>query len=276
MAITSPPVSAGGPSYTDVFQERARRARRRSMLLLGIGGVSLFTLINTGTFSLGTIRDGIPAINRIVFEEGMPPDFSAARDWVGPLFDTLQMSIAGTALAIVLSFFAGLLAARTTTPHPIVYHITRNILNVLRAVPELIMGILFVAAVGLGLLPGVLALGLHSIGMVGKFFAESIEHVDPAPVEAVRATGAGQAAIVWHGVLPQVLPQMTDVSIYRWEYNFRASTVLSMVGCGGIGLHLTSALSLMEYQVATAVLLVILGMVIIVDGVGQLLRRMLK
>ena len=140
------------------------------------------------------------------------------------------MSISGSAIAVTLSVSLAFLAARKTSPHPVVFQLTRTVLNGLRSVPELIMGIIFVAAVGFGALPGVLALGLHSIGMVGKFFAEAIEHVDEAPVEAADAAGATRLQVLYHAVLPQVLPQFADVSIYRWEYNFRASTVMGMVG----------------------------------------------
>ncbi|TRZ92543.1 MAG: ABC transporter permease subunit, partial [Rhodocyclaceae bacterium] len=121
-----------------------------------------------------------------------------------------------------------------------------------------------------------LALGLHSVGMVGKFFAEAIEHADPAPVEAARAAGATPLQVIFHGVLPQVLPQMADVSIYRWEYNFRASTVMGMVGAGGIGLELMGSLRIMQYQEVSAILLVILVMVTMVDGLSALLRRKFK
>lgn len=138
------------------------------------------------------------------------------------------------------------------------------------------MGIIFVAAVGFGALPGVLALGLHSVGMVGKFFAESIEHVDTAPVEATRAAGANTLQVIFHGILPQVLPQMADVCIYRWEYNFRASTVMGMVGAGGIGFELMGSLRIMQYREVSAILLVILAMVTMVDGISAVLRKKFK
>jgi phosphonate transport system permease protein len=197
-------------------------------------------------------------------------------DWVSPLLDTLAMSIAGTAIAVSASVPLAFLAARNTTPHLVVFHITRTILNGLRSVPELIMGIIFVAAVGFGALPGVLALGLHSIGMVGKFFAEAIEHVDEAPVEAADASGATRMQVLWHAVLPQVLPQFADVSIYRWEYNFRASTVMGMVGAGGIGFELMGSLRIMQYQEVSAILIVILLMVTMVDSLSGHLRKKFK
>lgn len=186
------------------------------------------------------------------------------------------MSVAGTAVAVLLSFPLAFLAAGNTSPHPIVFQCARTLLNALRSVPELIMGIVFVAAVGFGALPGVLALGLHSVGMVGKFFAEAIEHVDEAPVEATRATGATPLQVLYHAVLPQVLPQFADVAIYRWEYNFRASTVMGMVGAGGIGFELMGALRILQYREVCAIMLVILAMVTIVDWFSGQLRRKFK
>ena len=183
------------------------------------------------------------------------------------------MSIAGTALAVAMSVPMAILAARNTSPHPAVYQAARLILNTLRAIPELIMGIVFVAAVGFGMLPGVLALGLHSVGMVGKFFAEAIEHAHPAPIEAAQATGATRMQVITHGVFPQVIPYYADVTMYRWEYNFRQSTVMGMVGAGGIGTELIGSLRILDYPQVGAILLVILGAVTVVDTLSNYLRR---
>ena len=138
------------------------------------------------------------------------------------------------------------------------------------------MGIIFVAAVGFGALPGVLALGLHSVGMVAKFFAESIEHADQAPVEAARAAGCSPLQVIMHGIMPQVLPKLADTAIYRWEYNFRASTVMGMVGAGGIGFELMGSLRIMQYQDVSAILIVILLMVTLVDTLSGFLRQKFK
>ncbi|MDO8933828.1 MAG: phosphonate ABC transporter, permease protein PhnE, partial [Rhodocyclaceae bacterium] len=221
------------------------------------------------------LAEGGPSLLRLLGEM-LPPDFANARDWLRPLIDTLAMSVAGTALAVSLSLPLAFLAARNTTPHPVVYQFTRGLLNALRAIPELILGIIFVAAVGFGALPGVLALGLHSVGMIGKFFAEAIEHADEAPIEAARAAGATPLQVLLHGVIPQVLPQMADISIYRWEYNFRASTVMGMVGAGGIGFELMGSLRIMQYQEVSAILLVILLMVTLVDTFSSTLRKRFK
>src|SRR5262249_15759944 len=218
------------------------------------------------------LREGVPALFSLLGEM-WPPDFSRIGSWVKPLFDTLAMSVAGTALSIVLSLPIGLAAARNTTPHPVLYHAAKALLNVLRAVPALIMGIIFGGAVGFGALPGVLALGLHSVGMVAKFFAEAIERADPAPIEAARAVGARPAEVIAYGVLPQVLSQLADVSIYRWEYNFRASTVLGLVGAGGIGFELIAALRVLDYRQVAAIMVIILATVAIVDGISGRLRQ---
>lgn len=150
------------------------------------------------------------------------------------------------------------------------------ILAAFRSVPEIILGILFVAAVGFGALPGVLALALHSTGMVAKFYAEAIEHVDPKPLEAAKAAGASRFQVITHAVLPQVLPQLADITIYRWEYHFRASAVMGIVGAGGIGFELMAALRLIKYDEVSAILLSILICVLVVDGIGSALRKHLK
>ncbi len=255
-------------------RDSANRLRRGAVLAVIILGV-LAALLVTGLLDIQRFADAWPAISQLS-REMFPPDFSRYEKWLRPLLDTLAMSIAGTALAIFFSLPLALLAAGNTTPNGVAYQSSRFLLNVLRSIPELIMGILFVAMVGFGALPGVLALGIHSIGMVGKFFAESIEHVDNKPIEAARAAGATPFQVIWHAVLPQVLPQLADTTIYRWEYNFRASTVLGAVGAGGIGFELIAALRVLEYAQVSAILICILACVTVVDAIGAALRRSLK
>lgn len=254
--------------------ERARRFRTGAALAAVIF-IIVLAGYHTGLFDATRLAEGLPALGQLMTNM-VPPSFGAWQDWIMPLIDTIAMSIAGTALAVLASVPLAFAAAANTTPNRTVYYLSRNILNLLRTVPELIMGIIFVAAVGFGPLAGVLAVGLHSIGMVGKFFAEQVEHADPAPIEAARATGANSPQVIWHGILPQVLPQFLDVSVYRWEYNFRASTVMGLVGAGGIGFELIGSLRIMDYQEVFAILLVILAAVIVVDGIGSALRRRLQ
>jgi phosphonate transport system permease protein len=245
-----------------------KQAARLAVVIL----VCVLALWATGFFDAERLMEGGPAFAQL-FHEMLPPDFGRWHSWLRPLADTLAMSIAGTALAVAISLPLALLSASNTSPHPVIYHAFRTMLSGLRSVPELIMGIVFVAAVGFGALPGVLALALHSTGMVGKFYAEAIEHVDPRPIEAARAAGASSFQVITHAVLPQVLPQLADITIYRWEYHFRASTVLGIVGAGGIGFELIAALRIIRYDQVSAILLTILMCVIVVDGLGAWLRR---
>jgi phosphonate transport system permease protein len=262
-------------SFEAILADERRSALRGAALVGLIVCISLLSLWGTGFFDAKRFAESGPAIRQLA-SEMVPPDFSRWQTWLKPLLDTLLMSIAGTALAVVFSLPLALLAAPNTSPHPTIYFVVRTVLAFLRSVPEIILGVLFVAAVGFGALPGVLALGLHSVGMVGKFYAEAIEHVDPKPLEAARAAGATQMQVILHAVLPQVLPQLTDVTIYRWEYHFRASAVLGIVGAGGIGFELMAALRLLNYDQVSAILLSILACVVVVDSIGAYLRKTLK
>ncbi|WP_124950116.1 phosphonate ABC transporter, permease protein PhnE [Sulfuriferula thiophila] len=258
-----------------ILTQQQRTWNRSTIQIAWVLAIIIGSWYYVGLFDTERLSEGVPSLFSLIGEM-MPPDFTQVSTWVKPLIDTLAMSIAGTAIAVLFSIPLGILAARNTSPHPVIYHMARSLLNGLRSIPELIMGIIFVAAVGFGALPGVLALGLHSIGMVAKFFSEAIEHADQAPVEAARAAGCSPLQVIFHGIFPQVLPQMADTAIYRWEYNFRASTVMGMVGAGGIGFELMGSLRIMQYQEVSAILIVILAMVTLVDAFSSFLRRKFK
>jgi phosphonate transport system permease protein len=261
--------------YAQILARARQQSGRQARLVACLVAVCLAALWLTGFFDLTRFVEGAPAVAQLA-SEMVPPDFSRWQSWIKPLLDTLAMSIAGTALAVLFSLPLALMAAPNTTPNAVVYRITRVFLAAFRSVPEIILGILFVAVVGFGALPGVLALALHSMGMVAKFYAESIEHVDPRPLEAASAAGASRLQVITHAVLPQVLPQLADITIYRWEYHFRASAVLGIVGAGGIGFELMAALRLIKYDEVSAILLAILACVLVVDSLGAALRRTLK
>jgi phosphonate transport system permease protein len=262
-------------THSEILAAESAARLRTSLGVGAVLAVCAVALWITGFFDAQRFADGVPAILQLA-DEMFPPDFTRWQAWLRPLLDTLAMSIAGTVLAVALSLPLALLAAPNIAPNGVLMVATRTLLAFMRSVPELIMGILFVAAVGFGALPGVLALALHSVGMVGKFYAEAIEHADPKPIEAARAAGASPFQVVTHAVLPQVLPQLADVTIYRWEYHFRASAVLGIVGAGGIGFELIAALRLMDYAQVSAILLAILACVVVVDSIGAALRKRLK
>ncbi|OLT39752.1 phosphonate ABC transporter, permease protein PhnE [Saccharomonospora sp. CUA-673] len=275
--MSSPAVSVPREDRREQEYQRitgqAQSGWRRSFSITGLILVAvILSAWAVGLLDANRMVTGLADIADLLSEMWVP-DFTHLNSWWGPLLDSMTMSIAATALAVLLSVPLALLGARNTSPHPAIYWVARLILNVLRSVPELIMAIVFVAAVGFGALPGALALGIHSAGMVGKFFAEAIEHAAEAPVEAARATGAGPAQVILHGILPQVLPQMADVIVYRWELNFRASVVVGVVGAGGIGFELIAALRTLQYDEVAAILLVILATVTVVDALGGALRK---
>jgi phosphonate transport system permease protein len=201
-----------------------------------------------------------------------PPNLGYAPRLVEPTLQTLQMALWGTLLAIGLAAPLGVLAARNLTPHPACYWAARGALNALRGINELVFALIFVSAVGLGPFPGVLALALHTAGMLGKFYAEAMEGVDPGPVQAVAATGAGRLQTIRWAVLPQVMPAVVAFNLYRFEVSVRSATVLGLVGAGGIGFELMSSMRLFRYRDTATILLVIVGLVVLTDLVSTRIR----
>jgi len=193
---------------------------------------------------------------------------------VGATLETVQMALAGTFLALVGAFPIGFLAARNTTPHPLVYRVVRTTLNFLRTIPDLALGLLFVAAVGLGAFAGTLALAIHTATVLGKLLSESVENIDEGVVEAIRATGAGYTQLLSFAVLPQVLPDLISFTLYRLETNIRAASVLGLIGAGGIGYLMNSSFRTFQYQEAAAIVLVLIALVMLVDYLSSRLRRL--
>ena len=164
-----------------------------------------------------------------IVAEMLPPDPRAISRLGRPLIETAVMSVMATTLSALLAVPLAFLAARTTTPHPAIAAAIKALFSALRTIPELIVAILFVASVGFGLLPGILALAVCSTGMLGKFYAEAIEKADPGMAEAVAACGGSRLHVIVFGIVPQVFAHAVDYTLYRWEHNFRASTVVGMV-----------------------------------------------
>jgi phosphonate transport system permease protein len=193
---------------------------------------------------------------------------------IGATLETVQMAVAGTFLALVVAFPVGFLAARNTTPHPLVYRTIRTVLNFLRTIPDLALGLLFVAAVGLGAFAGTLALAIHTATVLGKLLSESVENIDEGVVEAIRATGAGYSQILSFAVLPQILPDLISFTLYRLETNIRAASVLGLIGAGGIGYLMNSSFRTFQYQEAAAIVLVLIALVMLVDYVSSRMRNL--
>ncbi len=191
---------------------------------------------------------------------------------VGATLETVQMAVAGTFLALLVAFPLSFLAARNTTPNRLVYYMVRTTLNLVRTIPDLALGLLFVAAVGLGAFAGTLALAVHTATVLGKLLSESVENIDEGVVEAIRATGAGYSQILSFAVLPQILPELISFTLYRLETNIRAASVLGLIGAGGIGYLMNSSFRTFQYQEAAAIVLVLIALVMLVDYLSSRLR----
>jgi phosphonate transport system permease protein len=204
----------------------------------------------------------------------LKPDFAQWKLYIAQMWLTLQIALWGTFLAIIIAIPLGLAAARNVTPAWIQQPV-RRLLDLMRAVPDLVMGTVFLVAVGLGPLAGVLALAVNTGGVLGKLFSEAVEAIDPRPVEGIRATGAAPLQEVVWGVLPQVGPLWTSYALYRFESNARSATVLGLIGAGGIGQVLFDSLNAFQYGATAAIVIVIVVAVSLIDLLSQALRTRL-
>ena len=201
-----------------------------------------------------------------------PPDFSQWQDYLTEMAVTLQIAVWGTALAVVLSIPFGLMSAENLVPWW-VYQPVRRLMDACRAINEMVFAMLFVVAVGLGPFAGVLALFIHTTGVLSKLLSEAVEAIEPGPVEGIRATGANKLEEILYGVLPKVMPLLISYSLYRFESNVRSATVVGMVGAGGIGVTLWEAIRGFQFQQTCALMVLIIVTVSLLDFLSQRLRK---
>ena len=204
----------------------------------------------------------------------VPPDLSVLSPALVGAWKTFEIALLGTAAAALVAVPLGFLSARNVAP-PAVYYPARATLNFLRSIDTLVYALLFVAAVGLGPFPGILAVVAYTTTSLAKLYSETIEGIDRGPVDAIRATGATRLQVLRFGMLPQVLPLFLSYILYRLESNIRAATVLGFVGAGGIGFYLQTYLRMIDYPAASTVLLVTVVMVMVVDFLSSRLRARL-
>lgn len=203
-----------------------------------------------------------------------PPDFHDWRQYLAEMLVTLQIALWGTALAIVGAVPLSLLAASNVAPWWVNQPV-RRVLDACRSINKMVFALIFVVAVGLGPFAGVLALWVHTTGVLAKLFSEAVEAIDPQPVEGLRATGAHPLAEVVYGVIPQVLPLWISYALYRFESNVRSASVVGMVGAGGIGMVLWEVIRGFQYPQTCAVLLMLAVSVTLIDLVSAQLRKRL-
>jgi phosphonate transport system permease protein len=216
---------------------------------------------------------GVPWIFEFV-RRMLPPDVQVLPSALAGAVTTVEIALLGTSVAAALALPLGFLSARNVAP-PRVFYPARAVLNLFRSVDTLVYALIFVAAVGLGPFPGVLAVVAYTTTSLAKLYSEAIEGIDPGPVDAITATGATRLQILRYGVLPQVLPLFLSYVLYRLETNIRAATVLGFVGAGGIGFYLQTYLRMIDYPAASTALLVTIVMVMTIDALSSRLRARL-
>jgi phosphonate transport system permease protein len=242
--------------------------------VVAIGVIALFVqaviVVHARPQDLITGAHGIADILR----RSVPPNFGLLGATLWPALETLDIALCGTAAAVVLALPLSVLAARNTTPSPVLYGLARAIIALTRTVPDLIWALIFVTAVGLGSFPGALALAVHSIGMLGRLFAETIEDMEMGPVEALTLTGASRAQVFSQAVVPGIAPSLLGITLYRLDENVRSSLVLGFVGAGGIGFQIFTAMQLFQYRDVAFYLLVTFVLVVAVERISAGLRKL--
>ena len=229
--------------------------------------------------------------NVVKFIRGMfPPDLSPdfLRLLAGPIVETIQISVAGTAIAVLIGLPLSVLATSTLTWSGVLherraasarvlgfvpYATARGLLSVFRSIPEFVWAFMFVRAVGLGPFPGVLAIGVAYGGMLGKVYSEILEGVRPQPLETLQAAGAGRLPLIVYGVLPQALPAFISYTLYRWECAIRASAILGFVGAGGLGQQVELSMRMFNFHEVVTLLAILWVLVAAVDAISGVVRR---
>jgi len=249
--------------------------RRAKLALIVLTGLAFYAAcLHVSEVSLGRLIEGMPRLLTWL-GRSWPPDFSEIRILSVRAAETVAMATVGVTFGAILAAPICILAARNTTPSLWLYHPARFVLNALRGIDAFVFALILVAAVGLGPFAGVLGIALHTAGSIAKLWAEAIETAEQGPIDAAAMSGAGRLKVFVYALLPDVMPQLASILLYLWEFNVRASTVLGIVGAGGIGQELKNSVDLLLSDRVLAILLMILVMVTVIDGLSAWARRRL-
>ena len=255
-----------------VRQRRTFGQRVRFALLLGVGVAFYIICLRVADVSFTKLWQGLPRLAGWI-ARAWPPDLSEVGILSFRAAETVAMGTVGTSFGALLAVPLCILAARNITPSTWLAVPARGLLNALRGIDSFVFALIFVAAVGLGPFAGVLGVALHSAGSIAKLWSESIETAVPGPIEAVTMTGAGRLKVIRYALIPDVLPSLSSITLYMWEWSVRASTVLGVVGAGGIGQELKNSVDLLQFDRVFTILVLILAMVTAIDAVSAWLRR---
>src|SRR5690625_745763 len=254
--------------------KEVRRSRRwLTFGLIMVTGLFVLALVTMdlptwARFMSGIQRNLLPLLRGLV-----SPNTEVFGLAFGSMLETFYMAILGTLLGAILAFPMSFLAAGNLLGGTRWAAPGKTILVAIRTFPEILLAIIFVAATGLGPTAGIMAMGLHSIGYLGKIFSDVIEGIDQGPMEAIRASGGNQLHVFLYAVVPQVLPEFMSNTLYRFEINLRSATILGLVGAGGIGLPLIQRLQFRSWDEVSMFLIIIVAFVVVVDAVSSRVRR---
>jgi len=253
--------------------KKIKLSKKYKKLLIGILIVLIYYWALNGTETSPTnFIKGFPFMLDFLGRM-FPPDISNLDRFLLKAVETLQMAIVGSSLGALIAFPLSFLAARNIMPNKIIYQAVRGIFDTLRGINEIVWGLIFVSMVGLGPFPGVLALAAHVTGALGRYFSEAIETVNPEVIKAVVSTGANKIQIVIRGIFPEVKPLFVNYALYYLENNFRAATVLGLVGAGGIGMELITSMRLFKAQEVLTILIIMVLMVTMIDRFSAYIRK---
>lgn len=252
--------------------DKIRKSRLYHYILPGLIFIFLIWSIISTDFSLTALVEGYPYI--IDFLAAMfPPAWDKFIPMIEPAVETIQMAFLGTFFSVLLSIPIAIFGANNLTSSKLLRGISRSLIAFTRTVPDLVFALIFVSAVGLGPVPGILALSIHSIGMLGKLYAEAIEEIDMGPVEAMEALGASKLQAIFYAIIPQVTPSFVAATLYRLDINVRSSIVLGLVGAGGIGFELMMAMRLFRYEELLSILIIIFAIVLSAEAISNSIRK---
>lgn len=263
-----------GRDHDEMRPRRTLRAQFGFALALAAGVAFYVTCLRVAEVDFGRLWTGLPRLASWA-GRAWPPDLSEFGVLAYRAFETVAMGTVGTSFGALIAVPLCLCAARNTTPSRFFAIPARLLLNALRGIDSFVFALILVAAVGLGPFAGVLGLALHAAGSIAKLWSESIETAAPGPIEAATMSGASRLKVIRYAVVPDVMPQLTSITLYIWEWSIRASTVLGVVGAGGIGQELKNSVDLLAFDRVLTILALVLVMVSAIDAVSAWLRRRL-
>ena len=268
--------------HTTIYSEQLRSRRLWNIFIILIFALSFFMSSSIIDFNLSKIIDGFPRLgdyivkilpnldSKLIFENSKTEGsiqywYFNFKKYAALLYETFNMAVLSTLMGFVFALLLSFLSAKNITPNIYSYHLVKRFLEFLRGVPEIIFAILFVWALGVGPLAGIIAITIHTTGALGKLFSEVHENADLKTCEAIRSHGGNWVSEMRYGIIPKVLPNIISYALLRFEINIRASTVIGFVGAGGIGQELYLVINFNYYEEVSAIILLIILTVITID-----------